>query len=167
MGLIRKAISGSLAAATGGLSLFVVQYRSDTERAARQTKLLRKEIQRQNDAEMVAMQTNLAHQELQRQNYAKMVARQAERNRAIPLDAQDSSQARRQKAIPKGKPPRPGAEKIVATNGAEVLLQGDWVYVKPGDMAFFEWLASQGRVHEALRRTPAPPLDDFRLCELE
>ena len=55
MGLIRKVISGSAAMATGGLSLGVVQYRSDTERATRQTKLLRQEMERQH-AEMLALQ---------------------------------------------------------------------------------------------------------------
>lgn len=47
MGLIRKLISGSAAAATGGASLGVVQFRSDTERGTRQTKLLRRELERQ------------------------------------------------------------------------------------------------------------------------
>lgn len=54
MGILRKAISGSLALGTGGLSLGVVQYRSDTERAARQTKLLRQEMQREH-ADTMAM----------------------------------------------------------------------------------------------------------------
>jgi hypothetical protein len=43
MGLIKKTIAGSLAVASGGLSLGVVQFRSDTERVAHQTKLLRRE----------------------------------------------------------------------------------------------------------------------------
>ena len=44
MGIIRKLISGSLAAGTGGASLGVVQFRSDTERGTRQTKKLRQEL---------------------------------------------------------------------------------------------------------------------------
>ena len=46
MGLLRKVISGSLALGTGGLSLGVVQYRSDTERNTRQVALLRQDEQR-------------------------------------------------------------------------------------------------------------------------
>ena len=41
MGFLRKIVSGSAAAATGGLSLGVFQFRSDTERGTRQTKKLR------------------------------------------------------------------------------------------------------------------------------
>lgn len=44
MGLIRKVISGAAAVATGGASLAVVQFRSDTERGTRQTKLLRRDL---------------------------------------------------------------------------------------------------------------------------
>jgi hypothetical protein len=44
MGFIRKTISGSLAMFTGGASLGVVQFRSDTERGTRETKKLRKEL---------------------------------------------------------------------------------------------------------------------------
>ena len=46
MGIIRKAISGSMAVATGGLSLGVVQFRSDTERNTRQLVKLRQETAR-------------------------------------------------------------------------------------------------------------------------
>ena len=49
MGLIRKTIAGSLAVASSGLSLGVVQFRSDTERVAHQTKLLRQEQERANE----------------------------------------------------------------------------------------------------------------------
>jgi hypothetical protein len=48
MGLIRKAISGSAAFATGGLSLGAIQFRSDTERVAYQTKKLRQAVERSN-----------------------------------------------------------------------------------------------------------------------
>jgi len=44
MGIIRKAISGSLAVFSGGASLGLVQFRSDTERGTRQTKKLREAI---------------------------------------------------------------------------------------------------------------------------
>jgi hypothetical protein len=44
MGIIRKAISGSLAAISGGASLGLVQFRSDTERGTRETKKLRKAL---------------------------------------------------------------------------------------------------------------------------
>ena len=44
MGILRKAISGSAAIVTGGASLAVVQFRSDTERGTRETKKLRKQI---------------------------------------------------------------------------------------------------------------------------
>jgi hypothetical protein len=47
VGLIRKVISGSAAVATGGLSLGLVQFRSDTERGTRQTKLARQDLERQ------------------------------------------------------------------------------------------------------------------------
>lgn len=47
MGFLRKTISGSLAVITNGLSLPLVQFRSDTERGTRQTKLLRLEMERQ------------------------------------------------------------------------------------------------------------------------
>jgi hypothetical protein len=62
MGLIRKTISGTAAVMTGGLSLGVVQYRSDTERGTRQTKLLRKEQQAGNGhlARLAASQASAA-----------------------------------------------------------------------------------------------------------
>jgi len=44
MGLIRKVISGSAAVATGGMSLGVVQFRSDTERGTRQISKLRRDL---------------------------------------------------------------------------------------------------------------------------
>ena len=66
MGLIRKAIAGTAAAATGGLSLGVVQYRSDTERGARQTKLLRQELQRQNAQELALLEAQQAELEARR-----------------------------------------------------------------------------------------------------
>jgi hypothetical protein len=50
MGIIRKAISGSLASVTGGASLALVQFRSDTERGTRETKKLRQELARQGQA---------------------------------------------------------------------------------------------------------------------
>lgn len=50
MGFIRKVISGSAAVATGGASLAVIQYRSDTERNTRQLVKLRQEIARSNNA---------------------------------------------------------------------------------------------------------------------
>ena len=50
MGILRKAISGSAAILTGGASLAVVQFRSDTERGTRETKKLRKAIQGNNSA---------------------------------------------------------------------------------------------------------------------
>jgi len=55
MGLLRKAISGTLAVGTGGLSLGVVQYRSDTERGTRQTKLMRQDEERRHQ-EMLALE---------------------------------------------------------------------------------------------------------------
>jgi hypothetical protein len=48
MGIIRKVISGSAAVATGGVSLAAIQFRSDTERAAYQTKKLRQAVERSN-----------------------------------------------------------------------------------------------------------------------
>lgn len=62
MGLLRKAISGTLAVSTGGLSLGVVQYRSDTERGTRQTKLLREDEERryQESMSLAAAQAGLA-----------------------------------------------------------------------------------------------------------
>lgn len=42
MGIIRKALSGTAAAITGGASLTVLQFRSDTERNTRQIKKLRR-----------------------------------------------------------------------------------------------------------------------------
>jgi hypothetical protein len=59
MGLIRKSFAGSLAVMSGGLSLGVVQFRSDTERVAYQTKLLRQEQERANE---IARQGLLAAQ---------------------------------------------------------------------------------------------------------
>ena len=56
MGLFRKVISGSAAVATGGLSLAAVQYRSDTERGTRQTKLLREEQQKANDLALAELE---------------------------------------------------------------------------------------------------------------
>jgi hypothetical protein len=44
MGFIRKVISGSAAVATGGMSLGVVQFRSDTERGTRQLSKLRRDL---------------------------------------------------------------------------------------------------------------------------
>ena len=44
MGIIRKAISGSLAVFTGGASLGLVQFRSDTERGTREMKKLRQAL---------------------------------------------------------------------------------------------------------------------------
>ncbi len=46
MGIIRKTIASTLAVSTGGASLAFVQFRSDTERSTRQTKLLRLEQER-------------------------------------------------------------------------------------------------------------------------
>jgi len=48
MGILRKAISGTAAALTGGVSLGVVQFRSDTERGTRQVKKLRKAVEAAN-----------------------------------------------------------------------------------------------------------------------
>lgn len=48
MGIIRKVISGSAAVATGGASLAVIQYRSDTERNTRQLVKLRQEVAHSN-----------------------------------------------------------------------------------------------------------------------
>ncbi len=50
MGIIRKIISSSAAMVTGGASLTVVQFRSDTERGTRETKKLRRAIQGNNSA---------------------------------------------------------------------------------------------------------------------
>ena len=47
MGIVRKVLSGSAAMMTGGASLAVFQFRSDTERGTRETKKLRKTIQNQ------------------------------------------------------------------------------------------------------------------------
>jgi hypothetical protein len=69
MGVIRKFISGTAAAITGGASLGVIQFRSDTERGTRQTKLLRQDLERQH-AEL------LRQQELQAQ---------AEQNEVVAL----------------------------------------------------------------------------------
>lgn len=52
MGVIRKVISGTAAICTGGLSLGVLQFRSDTERSTRQTRLLREEMERQHRERM-------------------------------------------------------------------------------------------------------------------
>lgn len=46
MGIIRKALAGSAAVATGGASLLVFQFRSDTERNTREIKKLRKSVDR-------------------------------------------------------------------------------------------------------------------------
>ena len=45
MGILRKAISGTGAFMTGGASLAVVQFRSDTERNTRQIKKLRQAVE--------------------------------------------------------------------------------------------------------------------------
>lgn len=66
MGLIRKAISGTAAIATGGASLGVVQWRSDTERVAHQTKLLRKEIERQHEESLALQKDHVQVHESQR-----------------------------------------------------------------------------------------------------
>jgi hypothetical protein len=55
MGIIRKAISGSAAIMTGGASLAVFQFRSDTERGTRETKKLRKTIQNQSSSPGVSV----------------------------------------------------------------------------------------------------------------
>lgn len=47
MGFIRKTIAGTAAVMTGGASLAVIQFRSDTERGTRETKKLRQELARQ------------------------------------------------------------------------------------------------------------------------
>jgi hypothetical protein len=47
MGFIRKVVSGTAASLTGGASLLVVQFRSDTERGTHQVKKLRDDLQRQ------------------------------------------------------------------------------------------------------------------------
>jgi len=47
MGIIRKVLSGSAAIMTGGASLTVLQFRSDTERGTRQTKKLRNTVKNQ------------------------------------------------------------------------------------------------------------------------
>lgn len=44
MGLIRKIISGTAASLTGGASLGIVQFRSDTERGTHQLKKLRRDL---------------------------------------------------------------------------------------------------------------------------
>jgi len=61
MGIIRKAISGSLAVFTGGLSLGLVQFRSDTERGTREMKKLREALTDggQSDAGLVQSPTPL------------------------------------------------------------------------------------------------------------
>jgi len=46
MGILRKVISGSAAFMTGGASLAVIQFRSDTERTTHEIKKLRKSIDR-------------------------------------------------------------------------------------------------------------------------
>lgn len=84
MGVIRKFISGTAAAVTGGASLGVIQFRSDTERGTRQTKLLRQDLERQH-AEL------LRQQELQAQ---------AEQNEVIALHiAQSQRQVKPPEAI--------------------------------------------------------------------
>lgn len=50
MGFIRKVVSGTAASVTGGASLFLIQFRSDTERGTHQTRKLRGDLQRQNRA---------------------------------------------------------------------------------------------------------------------
>lgn len=61
MGFIRKAISSTVFLGTG---VPVVQFRSDTERGTRQTKLLRREIERQGRAAASQSQAFLSAQQL-------------------------------------------------------------------------------------------------------
>jgi hypothetical protein len=77
MGLIRKFISGSAAVATGGLSLGVVQFRSDTERAAHQTKLLKEEMEREHEETMALRRRQMASDE------AEMIAIKQARSAAM------------------------------------------------------------------------------------
>lgn len=46
MGMIRKTLSGTAAVVTGGLSLAVFQFRSDTERNSLQVKKMRREFEK-------------------------------------------------------------------------------------------------------------------------
>ena len=77
MGLIRKVISGSLGYATSGLSLGVVQFRSDTERGTRQTKLLRQEMERGHDDTMALQRQKMISDE------AEMIAIQQTRSAVV------------------------------------------------------------------------------------
>ncbi len=47
MGIIRKILSSTAAASTGGLSLFVIPFRNDTERTTREVKKTRRSLNRQ------------------------------------------------------------------------------------------------------------------------
>lgn len=82
MGLIRKTIAGSLAIGTGGLSLGAVQWRSDTERVAHQTKLLREEMERANE---VARQGLVEAQKQNAQIQNQIAHAEAAKTQAIAL----------------------------------------------------------------------------------
>jgi hypothetical protein len=76
MGFLRKTISGTLGLATGGLSLPFVQFRSDTERGTRQTKLLRDDARRQHYAELAVLNDQLAVEQNQADALAGIRAQQ-------------------------------------------------------------------------------------------
>ena len=82
MGLLRKLIAGSAAVTTGGLSLGVVQFRSDTERSTRELKLQR-------------LQDKQQHEELKAMYADEAAAIEAERS-----SPSVSSQARPRQATP-------------------------------------------------------------------
>jgi hypothetical protein len=77
MGLIRKIVSGSAAVATGGLSLGVIQFRSDTERGTRQTKLSRQAMEREHQESMELQRRQMLSDE------AEMIAIQQSRSAAM------------------------------------------------------------------------------------
>ncbi|CAB4721905.1 unannotated protein [freshwater metagenome] len=77
MGLIRKIVSGSAAVATGGLSLGVIQFRSDTERGTRQTKLSRQAMEREHQESMELQRRQMISDE------AEMIAIQQSRSVAM------------------------------------------------------------------------------------
>jgi hypothetical protein len=77
MGLIRKIISGSAAVATGGMSLGVIQFRSDTERGTRQTKLSRQAMEREHQESMELQRRQMISDE------AEMIAIQQSRSAAM------------------------------------------------------------------------------------
>lgn len=96
MGLIRKVISGSLGYATSGLSLGVVQFRSDTERGTRQAKLLRQEMERGHDDTMALQRQKMISDEVEmiaiQQTRSAVVARNIAVSQSTPHAVPSASQ---------------------------------------------------------------------------